>query len=269
MGIIRYLNKENKTFYGVIQDNNLVNRIEGNIYEDYVETQQKDEIIKILAPIIPKDIFCIGLNYKKHAEESNAKIPDYPVVFMKNTGSVNNPGDSIRIPKKLSSSKVDYECELAVVIKKECYNVSRDKAYEYVLGYTCANDVSARDWQGEFGGGQWVRGKTFATFCPIGPSIITHEEIVDPHNLKIKTILNQEEMQNWNTNDMIFDIPHLIEFLSGSTVLRPGTLILTGTPHGVGAARNPQVFLKEGDKVTVEIEKIGSLQNEVVNEVNE
>jgi len=102
MGIIRYLNKENKTFYGVIQDKNLVNRIEGNIYEDYVETQQKDEIIKILAPIIPKDIFCIGLNYKKHAEESNTKIPDYPVVFMKNTGSVNNPGDSIRIPRKLN-----------------------------------------------------------------------------------------------------------------------------------------------------------------------
>ena len=106
MGIIRYLNKENKTFYGVTQDEILANRIEGNIYENYVETQQKEEIIKILAPIIPKDIFCIGLNYKKHAEESNAKIPDYPVVFMKNTGSVNNPGDSIRIPRKLSSDNI-------------------------------------------------------------------------------------------------------------------------------------------------------------------
>ena len=269
MRILRYINKEEKIFYGVPKNNNFVNRIEGDIYEEYAETQKKEEIVRILAPIVPKDIFCIGLNYKKHAEESKAKIPDYPVVFMKNTGSINNPKDSIRIPKALKSSKVDYECELAVVIKKECYNVKRSDAYNYVLGYTCANDVSARDWQGEFGGGQWVRGKTFATFCPIGPSIVTHEEIVDPHNLEIKTILNQKEMQNWNTNDMIFDIPYLIEFLSGSTILRPGTLILTGTPHGVGAARKPQVFLKDGDQVKIEIEKIGSLENGVKDEIDE
>jgi 2-keto-4-pentenoate hydratase/2-oxohepta-3-ene-1,7-dioic acid hydratase in catechol pathway len=140
---------------------------------------------------------------------------------------------------------------LAVVIGRECKNVSRADALSYVLGYTCANDVSARDWQLKRGGGQWCRGKTFATFCPLGPCLVTTDEIPNPNALAIKTILNGQTMQDWNTSDMIFDVPTLIEFLSGSTILSPGTVILTGTPHGIGGARTPPVFLKHGDTVTI------------------
>ena len=135
-----------------------------------------------------------------------------------------------------------------------------------MLGYTCANDVSARDWQKDFGGSQWCRGKTFDTFCPLGPCLVTADEIPNPNALAIKTVLNGEVMQDWNTNDMIFDVPTLIEFLSGSTTLLPGTVILTGTPHGVGMARKPPVLLKPGDRITIEIEKIGTLENPVVDE---
>jgi 2-keto-4-pentenoate hydratase/2-oxohepta-3-ene-1,7-dioic acid hydratase in catechol pathway len=137
---------------------------------------------------------------------------------------------------------------------------------KHVLGYTCANDVSARDWQKQGGGGQWCRGKSFDTFCPLGPVLVTADEIPNPNSLAIKTVLNGETMQDRNTNDMIFDVPTLIEFLSGSTTLMPGTVILTGTPHGVGMARTPPVFMKDGDVVSVEIEKIGTLTNPVRNE---
>jgi 2-keto-4-pentenoate hydratase/2-oxohepta-3-ene-1,7-dioic acid hydratase in catechol pathway len=155
---------------------------------------------------------------------------------------------------------------LAVVIGKRCKNVSRDKALDYVLGYTCANDVSARDWQKDFGGSQWCRGKTFDTFCPLGPCLVTADEIPNPNALAIKTVLNGEVMQDWNTDDMIFDVPTLIEFLSGSTTLLPGMVILTGTPHGVGMARKPPVWLKSGDRLTIEIERIGALTNPVLDE---
>jgi len=153
------------------------------------------------------------------------------------------------------------------VIGKACHNVSKVDALSYVLGYTCANDVSARDWQMKWGGGQWCRGKTFDTFAPLGPVLVLKDEISNPNALTIKTVLNGETMQDWNTNDMIFDVPTLIEFLSGSTTLLPGTVILTGTPHGVGMARDPKVFLKHGDRITVEIEKIGQLTNPVIDEV--
>ena len=172
------------------------------------------------------------------------------------------------MPRTLTSDSVDYECELAVIIGKPCYNVKRDEALSYVLGYTCANDVSARDWQMKYGGTQWCRGKTFATFCPLGPVITTADEIPNPNALAIKTVLNGQVMQDWNTNDMIFDVPTLIEFLSGSTKLAAGTVILTGTPHGVGGARKPPVFLQPGDTVSIEIEKIGTLTNPVVAEAH-
>jgi 2-keto-4-pentenoate hydratase/2-oxohepta-3-ene-1,7-dioic acid hydratase in catechol pathway len=170
------------------------------------------------------------------------------------------------LPRKLRSDSVDYECELAVVIGKTCHNVSKAEALAHVAGYTCANDVSARDWQRDGGGGQWCRGKTFATFCPLGPVLVTTDEIPDPNRLPIRTLLNGQVMQDWNTDDMIFDVPTLIEFLSGSTTLLPGTVILTGTPQGVGAAMTPPVFLQPGDSVTIEIEKIGALTNPVVAE---
>ncbi len=155
---------------------------------------------------------------------------------------------------------------MAVVIGRECKNVLREEALSYVLGYTCANDVSARDWQKQYGGSQWCRGKTFDTFCPLGPALVTPQDIPDPNALQIKTILNGEVMQDWNTNDMIFDVASLIEFLSGSTRLMPGTVILTGTPHGVGMARKPPVFLQDGDEITIEIERIGALTNPVRDE---
>jgi len=228
-----------------------------------------DEVVtpgKLLSPVQPVAIFCIGLNYRQHAEESNAPIPQQPVLFMKSPGAVQNPGDDIVLPRHLQSDEVDYECELAVVIGRSCKNVSKANALDYVLGYTCANDVSARDWQIKRGGGQWCRGKTFDTFAPLGPCLVLKDEIPDPNTLRIQTILNGVTMQDSNTSDMIFDVPTLIEFLSGSTTLLPGTVILTGTPQGVGAARKPPVFLRAGDTVTIEIEKIGALSNPVVAE---
>src|SRR6476469_6850270 len=240
--------------------------LEGELLQSLRLTSRKVTVRKLLAPLQPTAILCIGLNYRKHAEEGKAKIPEWPVLFMKSPGAVQNPGDPIVLPTKLKSTQVDYECELAVVIGKTCKNASKANALSYVLGYTCANDVSARDWQKDFGGGQWCRGKTFATFAPLGPALVLKDEIQNPNALKIKTILNGQAMQDWTTEDMIFDVRTLIAFLSGSTTLLPGSVIMTGTPHGVGAARKPPVFLKSGDTVTIEIEKIGQLTNPVIDE---
>jgi len=209
------------------------------------------------------------LNYRRHAAESGAKPPEIPVVFAKGVNSLQNPNDPIEIPRHLASEEVDYECELAVVIGRGpggrlCKNVSPEDALNYVLGYTCANDVSARDWQIKKGGGQWTRGKLFDTFCPLGPALVTTDEITNPNALRISTTLNGDVVQEWTTSDMIFDVPRLISFLSGSTTLLPGTVILTGTPHGVGMAATPPRWLKPGDRVTIEIEKIGQLNNPVV-----
>ncbi len=266
MKIVRYLNDQDESQFGSLQDDGSINRIEGCIFSNYKETDETDSVKKILTPINPSAILCIGLNYRKHAEEGGAEIPEHPVLFMKMPSTAQNPGDPILLPRKLNSESVDYECELAIVIGRDCKNIPRENALEYVLGYTCANDVSARDWQKNGGGGQWCRGKTFDTFCPLGPSLVTRDEIPNPNNLNIKTILNKEVMQDWNTNDMIFDVPTLIEFLSGSTKLTAGTVILTGTPHGVGFARNPPVLLKDGDEISIEIEGIGTLTNPVQNE---
>jgi 2-keto-4-pentenoate hydratase/2-oxohepta-3-ene-1,7-dioic acid hydratase in catechol pathway len=153
-----------------------------------------------------------------------------------------------------------------VVIGQAGKNISRERALEHVLGYTCANDVSARDWQIKLGGGQWCRGKSFDTFCPLGPCLVTRDEIPNPNRLAIRTIVNREVMQEWRTDDMIFNVATLIEFLSGSTTLLPGTVILTGTPHGVGMAQKPPRWLGAGDQVVVEIPTIGKLSNPVVEE---
>ncbi len=250
-----------------LHDSGALTKLSGDLFGSLTDTGIAISGHKLLAPLQPSNILCIGLNYRKHAEEGKSPIPANPVLFIKVNSAVQNPGDPIRLPRKLHSDKVDYECELAVVIGKDCYNASKQNALEYVLGYTCANDVSARDWQKDGGGGQWCRGKTFATFCPLGPAIVTTDDIPNPNTLQIRTILNGSVMQDWNTNDMIFDVPTLIEFLSASTVLPAGTVILTGTPHGVGAARTPPVFLKHGDQVSIDIERIGSLTNPVIDEV--
>lgn len=266
MKIARLQLNDGTTCYAEPQEDGSFLKLKGEFFGDLQSTHEAVSG-KLLAPLQPVDILCVGLNYRKHAAESGAKIPEHPVLFLKTTTSLQHPCDPIVLPTRLKSNKVDYECELAVVIGKTCHNVSKEDALDFVLGYTCGNDVSARDWQKHGGGGQWCRGKTFATFCPLGPHIVTADEIPNPNALSIKTVLNGEVMQDWNTDDMIFDIPTLIEFLSGSTILAPGTVILTGTPHGVGFARDPQVYLKAGDVVDIEIEDIGTLTNPVIDEV--
>jgi 2-keto-4-pentenoate hydratase/2-oxohepta-3-ene-1,7-dioic acid hydratase in catechol pathway len=263
MKIIRHTDSSGRIAHAALQPDGSAFAIEGDILGDFRVTDRPAEVVKTLAPLQPLAIVCIGLNYRFHAEETKAAIPQHPVVFMKLPNVIQHPGDPILLPTHLKSDKVDYECELAVVIGKTARNVSRENALQHVLGYTCANDVSARDWQKHAGGGQWCRGKTFDTFCPLGPVLVTADEIPNPNALAIKTVLNGQVMQDWNTNDMIFDVPTLIEFLSGSTTLMPGTVILTGTPHGVGMARTPPVWLADGDTVSVEIEKIGTLTNPV------
>jgi 2-keto-4-pentenoate hydratase/2-oxohepta-3-ene-1,7-dioic acid hydratase in catechol pathway len=265
MKIVRYLDRAGRAHYGS-EEGGLVRRIEGDIFGDHAVTETAAEIVSVLAPVEVKQILGIGLNYRRHAEETNAKIPEYPILFFKGVNAVQNPGEPIIIPGHLPSVEVDYECELAVVIGRSCKNVSRDRALDYVLGYTCANDVSARDWQIRNGGGQWCRGKTFDTFAPLGPRLITRDELPNPNALKISTTINGARVQDWTTADMIFDVPRLIEFLSGSTTLVPGTVILTGTPHGVGMAAKPPRWLQPGDVVTVEIEGIGQLTNPVTAE---
>ena len=263
MKIIRHTDSSGRIAHAALQPDGSAFAIEGDIFGDFHVTDRRAEIVKTLTPLQPFAIVCIGLNYRFHAEETKAAIPQHPVVFMKLPNVIQHPGDPILLPTHLKSDKVDYECELAVVIGKTARNVTRENALQHVLGYTCANDVSARDWQKHAGGGQWCRGKTFDTFCPLGPVLVTADEIPNPNALSIKTVLNGQVMQDWNTNDMIFDVPTLIEFLSGSTTLMPGTVILTGTPHGVGMARTPPVWLADGDTVSVEIERIGSLTNPV------
>ena len=266
MKIVRYLDASYTEQLGREHHDGSVTRIEGSLFGGHEDTGERASPRRRLAPLDPAALPCIGLNYRRHAEETGAPIPEHPILFMKTPSSVQHPGEPIVLPTHLKSTEVDYECELAVVIGKACKNVSREEALDYVLGYTAANDVSARDWQIKWGGGQWCRGKTFDTFCPLGPAIVSADEIREPNRLGIRTILNGETVQDWNTDDMIFDVPTLIEFLSASTTLVPGTVILTGTPHGVGVARKPQVFLKPGDTVTVEIEGIGQLTNPVIDE---
>lgn len=255
---IRYVTSDNgKDFFGMRGD---------PFYAERIITNERVDVKKILSPVEPRTIFCVGLNYRDHATETKAKIPDYPVIFMKAPSALQDPESAILLPRHLRSDKVDYEAELAVVIGYPCKNVKKEEALSYVLGYTIANDVSARDWQKEWGGSQWCRGKTFDTFCPLGPVLATPETIKNPNNLKIETRLNGQVVQSSNTSQMLFSVATLIEFISGSTTLDSGTVILTGTPAGVGTANNPPRYLQPGDTVEIEIEKIGVLKNTVEEE---
>jgi 2-keto-4-pentenoate hydratase/2-oxohepta-3-ene-1,7-dioic acid hydratase in catechol pathway len=263
---MRYLDPEGCLRFGMIPDEGPVRLLQGDPAGEFVVTDEEARIARWLAPVKPAVIYCIGLNYRKHAQETGAPIPGHPVVFMKSPAAVQDPGAPIVLPRHLRSDEVDYEVELAVVIGRTCKNVRRSEALSYVAGYTIANDVSARDWQKKWGGSQWCRAKTFDTFCPLGPCLVTPDEIPDPGRLRLLTQVNGRTMQESNTSDMIFDVPTLIEFLSGSTTLLPWTVILTGTPEGVGMARTPPVWLQPGDSVAVEIDGIGVLANPVVEE---
>jgi 2-keto-4-pentenoate hydratase/2-oxohepta-3-ene-1,7-dioic acid hydratase in catechol pathway len=208
----------------------------------------------------PGKIVCVGLNYRDHAAESNLAVPKTPVIFSKFSSCVVAPGEPVVIPR--SSEKLDYEAELAVVIGRRASHVTADRAYDYVLGYTAFNDVTARDFQ--FGDGQWQRGKSCDTFAPMGQTIVTTDEIPDPHSLRIRLTVNGSVMQDSNTSQLIFRVPELIAFITDSITLEPGDVIPTGTPAGVGFARKPPVFLKPGDRMEVDIERIGGLGNPVV-----
>jgi 2-keto-4-pentenoate hydratase/2-oxohepta-3-ene-1,7-dioic acid hydratase in catechol pathway len=262
MKIIRFFDDAGKVALGEPVGDGKAKLISGDLFGSFQATSQVVRVAKLLAPVEPRNILCIGLNYRRHAEESGAKVPEYPVLFLKATSALQNPGDPIVVPR-VEPVEVDYECELAVVVGRKARDVPRRAALDHVLGYTCANDVSARDWQIKKGGSQWCRGKSFDTFCPLGPCLVMRDELTDPNRLKIRTYLNDEVVQDSTTADMIFDVPALIEFLSQGTTLLPGTVILTGTPQGVGFARKPPLFLKHGDEVTVEVEGIGRLTNPV------
>ena len=213
-----------------------------------------------LPPVSPPAVFCIGLNYAKHILESKLPRPTEPVVFMKNPAAVIGHGGVIRIPT-VCDDELDFEGELAVVIGKSCRDVRKDEAYSVICGYTIANDISARNWQLHRGGSQWVRGRGFDTFAPLGPCIVTLDEFEDPNRLGIRTTLNGATVQDSNTEDMIFDVPSLISFCSQDTTLLAGSVIMTGTPEGIGWARSPRLTLKQGDEISVDIEGIGSLRN--------
>lgn len=220
--------------------------------------------VTLLAPIPrPPKLICVGLNYRDHAIEVNAKIPDVPTIFSKFTNVVIGPGQPIVLPK--ASQKPDYEAELAFLIGKGGRHISAADAMEHVFGYTILNDVSARDFQ--MATSQWLMGKTFDTFAPMGPWIVTRDEIADPHQLEISLEIGGETLQHSNTRELIFKIPELIEYLSTVVTLEPGDVVATGTPPGVGFVRKPPRYLRPGDEVVIRIQGIGELRNPVVAEV--
>ncbi|RMG91573.1 MAG: FAA hydrolase family protein [Candidatus Dadabacteria bacterium] len=263
MRIVRYEDPAGNVRYGREDPPGVVEVLEGDPFTGLRPTFRTADVQRFLAPIEPVNIYCVGLNYRAHAREAGLPIPEDPVIFMKPTTAVVGPDRPIRIPACCARGpEVDYEGELAVVIGRKARDVPEERALDFVLGYTVANDVSARRWQ-KHNGGQWIRGKSFDTFCPLGPAIVTRQEIPDPQCLRIRTALNGELVQDGTTDDMIFSVARIVSFLSRDTTLLPGTVILTGTPPGVGFARNPPLFLKPGDIVSVEIEGIGRLTNRV------
>jgi 5-carboxymethyl-2-hydroxymuconate isomerase len=207
----------------------------------------------------PGKIICVGLNYRDHAEEQGVDLPTAPLLFAKWENTLIGPGEPIVIPPIVT--RCDYEAELGVVIGTRARDVSAENALEAVAGYICVNDVSARDLQ--FADGQWTRGKSPDTFCPVGPRLVPRDEVTDPQSLKIRAILNGETLQDSTTANMVFGVAEIIEYVTQTITLEPGDLIATGTPAGVGAFRDPKVFMKPGDEITIEIEGLGSLTNPV------
>ncbi|MFQ5412434.1 MAG: fumarylacetoacetate hydrolase family protein [Phycisphaerae bacterium] len=261
MRIVRYVNFDGVSCWGRWVDAAHAVPMEGELLGEHHFTGEPQRIDRRLPPVDPPNIIAIGRNYSEHAREMKAEsIPDEPLIFLKATTSVIGPNDAIVLPRS-APDEVDFEAELAVIIAATAKDVCEERALEYVFGYTCANDVSARDCQ-KRRDRQWARGKSFDTFCPLGPVLVTKDE-GPPDGREIRSILNGHVMQDGNTSDMIFSVPFLVSYLSRQFTLRPGTVILTGTPSGVGAARSPQVFLRAGDEIAVEIDGIGRLSNPV------
>ncbi|MFH1905682.1 MAG: fumarylacetoacetate hydrolase family protein [bacterium] len=237
--------------YGLVE-NDVIIEIDGNVFTGFKVTEKKYSIknTKILAPCLPGKVVAVGLNYIDHAKELGMRVPDEPVLFMKPSTSVIGPDDNIIFPKM--SRRVDYEAELAVVIKDKTKNIQPEEAHTHIFGYTCLNDVTARDLQKK--DGQWTRAKSFDTFCPIGPYIVTD---INPDNLKIALFLNGQLKQSSTTSNLIFNVQKLVSFISKVMTLFPGDIIATGTPSGIGP-------MKRKDKVEVVIEKVGRLRNFVI-----
>lgn len=261
MRFVRFVNNE-KDCCGLVE-NGKVKGIDALPWEPFSLTGEEFDLdaVKLLSPVQPPNVIAIGLNYKAHADELGFKYPTAPAIFIKLNSSVIGPGDDIVLPK-MAPNEVDYEAELVIVIGKTCRNVSEADSLSYVLGYTIGNDVSARDCQLKTDV-QWARGKSFDTFCPVGPWIETD---LDPDSLDISLKLNGLTMQEGNTSDMFFSCAELVSYCSRFATLKPGTIILTGTPPGVGYARKTPVFLKAGDKIEIEVEGIGTLINNMVSE---
>jgi len=263
--IVRFLDVRKRERYGSLTDQGQIQPIEGDIFGEFTVTDElldPTNIERTLPPVDPPVVMAAGLNYKSHADEGGHPYPEAPLLFMKAPTSVVGPDDEIVLPH-MAPDEVDYEAELAVVIGKLAKNVPAGSARDYILGYTCGNDVTARDCQMRLDR-QWTRAKSFDTFCPLGPCIATD---IDPDNLDIALTLNGRVMQRSNTSDLIFPVNELLSYISRNMTLRPGTVIMTGTPGGVGVMREPPVYLKPGDVVEVTIQGIGTLKNSVVLEL--
>ncbi|KAH6619539.1 Fumarylacetoacetase-like protein [Chaetomium sp. MPI-SDFR-AT-0129] len=274
--LVRFLARDGRTYYGDailprgvtdISNARQARLVEGDIFGRHHVTDQVIDIRTLLAPLAPEDVKtvrCLGLNYAAHAKESKMAIPHYPVVFYKPATSLSGPTDPIPVhPMAQQHTGLDYECELVAVIGKHCSDVPESRALDYVLGYAVGNDVSHRDWQLKLGGGQWSLGKGFDGWAPFGPGLVSRELVGDPQKLGIRTRVNGQTVQESTTADMIFSVAKTIAFLSQGTTLLPGDVIFTGTPQGVGMGRNPQVWLKDGDVVEVELENVGTCTNKV------
>lgn len=260
MRIARFEAADGRVRYGRPIDDRRANPLTGDLFGAYTFSAETVEIRRFLPPVDPPNIIAIGLNYRRHAEETKAQLPEAPLIFLKATTSVLAPDGAIQLPRS-APHEVDYEAELAIIIGRTAKDVSVERAFDHVLGYTCANDVSARDCQKRIDK-QWARGKSFDTFCPLGPWLVT-PDTVNPDAAPIRSRLNGKVMQESSTSDMIFSCAKLISYISHQFTLPPGTIILTGTPEGVGTARTPPVYLRAGDTIEVEIDGIGTLRNPV------
>ncbi|ODV96658.1 hypothetical protein PACTADRAFT_1245 [Pachysolen tannophilus NRRL Y-2460] len=281
--LVRFIAKNGRTYYGDailpegVSDSSLAKKafvISGDVFSDYIVTNEVQEIGQLLSPLSFSDIQTVrllGMNYRKHAIEINTPIPKYPVLFYKPKTAITGPFDSVKVPiiAQEAPGKIDYEVELVIVIGREGRNIPIDKASEYILGYTIGNDVSQRTWQIEKGGSQFSTGKMFDTWAPIGPAIVSTNLIQSPNELDLISKVNGELRQSSNTKDMIFSVFELVSFLSQGTTLRPGDLIFTGTPQGVGMGFKPAKWLKDGDITSFYIENIGRIENKFIFENKE
>ena len=263
MKLVRVEHQDGQIRYGVL-DEAMVREVEGDpfgAWEVRSNAIPLERVRRLLHPVVAPNIYAIGLNYRTHADEGGHPYPKEPIVFLKATTSLSNPDDPVVLPRS-APEQVDYEGELALVIGKTARRVSEQDAMAHVLGYTAANDISARDCQ-LVRDVQWTRGKSFDSFGPLGPAVQTEG---DPDNVRLQLRLNGTVMQDTSTSDLIFSCRQLVSFLSHQFTLLPGTVILTGTPGGVGRARRPPVFLRPGDRVEVELEGVGTLANDIVSD---